>query len=82
MRIRVLLFAGLRERTGLAETELVDLGGEATVQDALDHLSRRWPFLEDYPLAVARNLEVVNRQTPLADGDEVALLPPVSGGTV
>ena len=74
MRVRVRLFAGLRERAGWGERELE---GVAAVADV-------WPALElgaEPPgLLYAVNREYAVRDRPLADGDEVALIPPVSGG--
>lgn len=75
MRITVRLFAGLRERAGRAHLELEDV---ARVEDV-------WPALRlgDEPpgLLYAVNREYVERSRALADGDEVALIPPVSGGS-
>ena len=72
--VRVRLFAGLRERAGWSERSV---DGVATVADV-------WPELElgDEPpgLLYAVNHEYADRDRPLADGDEVALIPPVSGG--
>lgn len=74
MRISVRLFAGLRERAGVSRLELDDV---ATVGDV-------WPRLQlgDEPrgLLYAVNREYVERGRALQDGDEVALIPPVSGG--
>ena len=67
------LFAGLRERAGWSQREV----DAATVADV-------WPALElgDEPdgLLYAVNKEYAQRDRTLADGDEVALIPPVSGG--
>jgi molybdopterin synthase catalytic subunit len=72
--VRVRLFAGLRERAGWSELEL---DGIACVGDV-------WPALElgDEPagLLYAVNREYAERERELRDGDEVALIPPVSGG--
>ena len=74
MAVVVKLFAGLRERAGWAEREL---DGVARVGDV-------WPVLDlgDEPpgLLYAVNREYAERSRELADGDEVALIPPVSGG--
>jgi molybdopterin synthase catalytic subunit/molybdopterin converting factor small subunit len=73
MAVRVRLFAGLRERAGWSEREL----DAATVADV-------WPQLglgdEPGGLLYAVNKRYADRDTALADGDEVALIPPVSGG--
>jgi molybdopterin synthase catalytic subunit/molybdopterin converting factor small subunit len=72
--VRVRLFAGLRERAGWSEREL---DGVETVADV-------WPALglgdEPAGLLYAVNKEYAGREQTLADGDEVALIPPVSGG--
>jgi molybdopterin synthase catalytic subunit/molybdopterin converting factor small subunit len=74
VRVTVKLFAGLRERAGWAEREL----------EGVERLSDVWPALElgDEPegLLYAVNRRYAARTAELADGDEVALIPPVSGG--
>jgi MoaE-MoaD fusion protein len=75
VNVRVRLFAGLRERAGWGERE-VDVDGQ-TVADV-------WAALElgDEPagLLYAVNQEYAERDRELAEGDEVAVIPPVSGG--
>jgi MoaE-MoaD fusion protein len=83
MRITVRLFAILRERAGHGAIEL-ELPSGATVSDALSRLRAGWPGLEE-PLgagsvAVAVNREYAGPATQLSQGDELALVPPVSGG--
>jgi molybdopterin synthase catalytic subunit len=76
MKVAVKLFAALREQAGLREREL-ELADGARVDDV-------WPALglgeEPRGLVYAVNRAYVERGAPLADGDEVALIPPVSGG--
>jgi molybdopterin synthase catalytic subunit/molybdopterin converting factor small subunit len=73
--VRVRLFAGLRERAGWSERELEDV---AQVRDVWARLG-----LGDEPpgLLYAVNKEYADADRELADGDEVALIPPVSGGS-
>ena len=72
--MRVRLFAGLRERAGWSEREVDDLERVADVWPSLD-------LGEEPPgLLYAVNKEYAERDRPLADGDEVAVIPPVSGG--
>jgi molybdopterin synthase catalytic subunit/molybdopterin converting factor small subunit len=74
MRITVRLFAGLRERAGRSRLELDDV---ALVGDVWARLG----LGEEPPgLLYALNREYVERDAEVADGDEVALIPPVSGG--
>jgi molybdopterin converting factor subunit 1 len=80
MTIRVRMFASLRERTGTARTE-ARLTEGATVADLLTDLQKRFPALEGCGrVAYAVNSEYAKLDHALADGDEVALIPPVSGG--
>jgi molybdopterin converting factor subunit 1 len=76
VRVTVRLFAGLRERVGAAEREL-ELPDDAQVADVWRELA-----LGDEPagLLYAVNRSYVDREHVLADGDELALIPPVSGG--
>ena len=76
----MLLFAGLRERAGTSEITLEGLEAGLPVGELLGRLAERWPFLAGFPLAVARNRRLADAQTRLEHGDEIALLPPVSGG--
>jgi molybdopterin synthase catalytic subunit len=76
MRVRVRLFAGLRERAGVAEVEL-DLPDGARVADALAEMR---PVTGGTPVVAAVNREYAAEDVALQPGDEVALIPPVSGG--
>lgn len=80
MRVRIRCFATLRELSA-ARTE-VDLPAVASVEDAWDTLAARFPSLGPHrPYAQpARNGTAVAWAEPLVEGDEVAFLPPVSGG--
>jgi molybdopterin converting factor subunit 1 len=81
MTIRVLFFASLRERLRTSEAAH-DLENGSTVADLWSDLCRRNTGLEEMTASVsfAVNQEYVDRATVLHDGDEVALIPPVSGG--
>jgi molybdopterin converting factor subunit 1 len=80
--VTVLLFAMLRERAGRGAFEL-ELADGATVADALEALRDRdglGEMLERMPVMAAVNREYAASETPLTAGDELALIPPVSGG--
>ncbi|MGE5409010.1 MAG: molybdenum cofactor biosynthesis protein [Syntrophothermus sp.] len=82
MMVRVRLFAMLRERTGRDAVEL-ELPADATVADALAELSRSEPLgelLERTPVRMAVNREYADEATAIGPGDELALIPPISGG--
>jgi molybdopterin synthase catalytic subunit len=78
MQIRVRLFAGLRERAGAPELEL-ELPEGARVADALERMRE---LTDGVPVVMAVNHEYADPGSPLESGDEVALIPPVSGGAV
>jgi molybdopterin synthase catalytic subunit len=73
--VRVRLFAGLRERAGWSEREL----------EGITRVDEIWPALSLGPepagLLYAVNKEYAAREHELAEGDEVAVIPPVSGGS-
>ena len=81
MRISVRLFAGHRERAGRSEVEL-EVPEGATVGRLASDVNRRFPGLTEDPdsLVIAVNREYRDHLHKLRDGDEVALIPPVSGG--
>jgi len=74
VKVTVRLFAGLRERAGWSEREV----------EGVRRLGEVWPALdlgtEPEGLLYAVNKEYAGREHELADGDEVAVIPPVSGG--
>ena len=80
--MRVRLFAMQREIAGTREIEL-DLPPEASIEDAWTALVERFPRLAPGRAAVrfARNGTYTDADTVLAAGDEVAMIPPVSGGS-
>jgi molybdopterin converting factor subunit 1 len=77
MTLEVKLFAMLRERAG-SDTVSVELPEGATVGDLLGELA---PLIGAMPVRAAVNREYSQDGAPLHDGDEVALIPPVSGGS-
>jgi molybdopterin synthase sulfur carrier subunit len=82
MTLRVLYFAGLRDAVGLAE-ETVELPeGVRTVGALADHLALRHPAYgaRRGHVRIARNEAFASDDEPVADGDVVALIPPVAGG--
>ncbi len=82
MHIHVLYFATLKQATGGKAGELRHVNDGATIKDAIDELVVEYPKIEAYraSMLVARNQEWAAPETPLFEGDELALMPPVSGG--
>ncbi len=78
MHVRVRLFAALRERAGAEEIEL-ELPDGASVGDALARISG---LTDGLPVVMAVNREYAEASERLSPGDELALIPPVSGGSV
>jgi molybdopterin synthase catalytic subunit len=77
VEVTVRLFAMLRERAGSGSVTL-DLPEGASVRDALDSLAG---LAEGIPLVMAVNREYASEEQVLGAGDELALIPPVSGGS-
>ena len=82
MVLRIVYFALLRERLGRSE-EALELAAGSTVADAVAALTARHAVLGGLSrsLLLAVNQALVPADFPLSDGDELALLPPVSGGS-
>lgn len=81
MSVTVLLFAGLREIVGAGELSR-PIEAAATVDAVWRDLRDHWPALTPYgpSLTCAVNAQYAPMSSPVQDGDEVAFLPPVSGG--
>ena len=77
----ILFFASLAQHLGTQETSL-ELSDGATVSDALSALEKQFERLLEMrdSLATAVEMEYVSADHVLHDGDELALIPPVSGG--
>ncbi len=83
MKTQVRLFAILREKVGASELTL-DLPEHSTVADLMREMVCQYPTLLEgvSHTMVAVNTEYVQESQLLHDGDEVALIPPVSGGAL
>jgi molybdopterin synthase sulfur carrier subunit len=81
MRVRVRLFASLRETAGAPEASL-ELAAGSTAEDAWRRLAGDFPALvpRRASLAVSVNRRYARFDTALQDGDELVFIPPVSGG--
>lgn len=79
MPVTVRLFARLREIAGADKLARPPAG---TVAEVWEALVAEWPALAPYAgsLSCAVNAQYARMTTPVSDGDEVAFLPPVSGG--
>ena len=81
MRVTVRLFARLRDLAGSGEL-VRDVAAPATVGSVWQGLVGEIPALLDYErtMSVAVNADYAKMSAPVGDGDEVAFMPPVSGG--
>jgi molybdopterin converting factor subunit 1 len=79
VKVTVRFFASVREITGTGEMELEMQPGE-TVSGVLNKLKSMFPGFQDSHLMLAVNTEYVQPDHKLKEGDEVALIPLVSGG--
>ena len=81
MRVTVRLFARLRDLAGSGEL-IRDVAGPATVSTVWQSLVADLPALRDYErtMSVAVNADYSKMSAAVSEGDEVAFLPPVSGG--
>lgn len=84
MRISVRFFAHSRELAGAAETTLEFTSESCSLSDFESVLLSQFPLLEEiWPaVALSRNLEYISRtdSVKLQEGDEIGIIPPVSGG--
>lgn len=84
MSLKILYFASLREVLGTSGEQLPLPAGVATVAALREHLAARgddWRKLtESKSLRAAVNQKMVDADAAIADGDEVAFFPPVTGG--
>ena len=81
MRVKVLFFGGLKEVAGSGE-EVVEVAAGSCIESLFAKLVERRPEMARYrgSLVASRNQEFAAWSTPLGTGDEIAFLPPVSGG--
>ncbi|MFL2761876.1 MAG: molybdopterin converting factor subunit 1 [Dehalococcoidia bacterium] len=82
MKILVKLFAAYRDKAGISEFSLEIPKDSNTVGDVSIAICSKFPKITIDPskIVIAVNSEYQEHSTTLCDGDEVALIPPVSGG--
>jgi len=82
MKVNVLFFSVLRDLAGRESMELELGAAEAGVGDVLARVYELHPRLRDWDerLLIAVNCAYADRSSPVAPGDEIALMPPVQGG--
>lgn len=81
MRVKVLFFGRVRELAGMAE-EALEIPEGATLADVFERYAARFPQMSGFraSLVASRNQEFASWDTRLSAEDDIAFLPPVSGG--
>jgi molybdopterin converting factor subunit 1 len=81
IRITLLYFANVRDATGI-RMESIDLSKDTSIREMLSKILLLYPKLKRMLniIHISVNYQIVSLNTILQDGDEVALLPPISGG--
>lgn len=82
MHVKVLFFGMLRDLVGRSE-EQIEVDEGSRLSSIFEHYTRRFPRLEEMAssIVVAQNQEFASPEAHIREGDEIALLPPVSGGS-
>ena len=81
IRITVLYFANVKDITGVKK-ETMNLTPDTSIKKLLTNISSKYPAIKSMldVVKISVNYKMMEMNTILNDGDEVALLPPVSGG--
>jgi molybdopterin synthase catalytic subunit len=82
VRVKVLFFGQLKDIAGRSE-DSVEVQAGATLESLFDHYAAQFPRMRDLrpSIVIARNQQFAASATPVSEGDEIAFLPPVSGGS-
>ena len=82
MTVKILFFSLLREIVGKEESELQVNFEPCTVGSILNQVYIQWPPLKDWDssILISLDLDYVNREVEVVDGQVIALMPPLQGG--
>ena len=82
MTVKILFFSLLREIVGKEEAELQVSFEPCTVGSILNQVYTQWPSLKDWDssILISLDLDYVNREVEVVDGQVIALMPPLQGG--
>lgn len=75
--VRLLLFGKLKDITGFSE---IKLSGMRNTRELKKYLFKKYPQLRKEVFLISVNREIINQDIPIKEDDEIAFLPPVSGG--
>lgn len=81
MRVKIKFFAALREGTEKSEIE-IDIPSGSRLNDLIERLKKEYKAIAEFKTSIAYsiNMEYAKGDEVLKEGDEIALIPPVSGG--
>lgn len=82
MTVKILFFSLLREIVGKEEVELKVNFEPCSVGSILNQVYSQWPSLKDWDssILISLDLDYVNREVEVVDGQVIALMPPLQGG--
>jgi molybdopterin synthase catalytic subunit len=82
VRVKVLFFGQLKDIAGRSE-DSAEVQAGATLESLFDYYAAQFPRMRDLrpSIVIARNQQFAHSATPMSEGDEIAFLPPVSGGS-
>lgn len=80
MSVKIFFFGRLAESVGIRQTEISIEGSDTAIASIQRQLINEHPSLDDPSIRVALNQTLVNGDSKVSDGDELAFFPPVSGG--
>ena len=82
MTVKILFFSLLREIVGKEEAEIQFNFEPCTVGSILNQVYIQWPPLKDWDssILISLDLDYVNREVEVVDGQVIALMPPLQGG--
>jgi molybdopterin synthase catalytic subunit len=82
VRVKVLFFGQLKDIAGRSE-DSAEVQTGATLESLFEHYAAQFPRMRDLrpSIVIARNQQFAHSATPMSEGDEIAFLPPVSGGS-
>ncbi len=79
MKVKVKYFSIIRELLS-KEEEIIEIPQKSRIEDLLNLLYSKYPQLMEYSFLIAKNHTYSKKKEKLNDNDEIALIPPVSGG--
>lgn len=80
MKVKVLLFGMLADKTGTRILIIEDAEGMVDLAGLKNYLESKYSFLKEMKYIIAANQQITRKNIKLNEGDEIALMPPFAGG--